>query len=228
MNKVYIIKDKGDLERLRNLFSKFKEIDIIEYDQVFYILDKEEMTNSKNCTIFVKQSSISNLDSNTIYEKLCALETRKNDFDLFYLTTWGDACQKRREFWKKHDIYTCHEPNGFQGVMITPNGRKRLLGLQKMKNGHKFILESGLDICSCIRNAVMMDGLIAVTSVPPLIHYNHDSISCNEHYSYLNHCRHVNCDNSGSNTTAYVWCIVAFIVLILILWAYFFGKKRYY
>ena len=226
--RVYIISDKGDLKKLQYLFSKFSEINQVDSDEIYHVLDREELHNPKDCTLLIKQSCTSNLDSDKVYEVINALQTKKSEFDIFYLTTWGDACQKRREFWKKHNIYTCHEPNGLQAVMLTPMGRKRILGLQKMKNGHKFQREEHRCLGDCLRDAVMNNELTAITSFPPLVHFDHSSATHNTHYAYLNHCRAVNCNDSNNNTTAYVWFIVAFVLLLLIVWAYWFGKRRYY
>jgi len=223
---VYMIKGKGDLKKFNNLFSKFGRIEHIELKNFVDCLKKEEKEHSKECTIIVKQSTISILDPSKFYDTLTSMKEKKEDFDLYYLTTWNDACQKRRLFWKKHNIYSIFEPNGLQGVLITPRGRRRLIRDSKMLNNEMFQIDED-DIEESLRLAVMNNGLVALTSVPHIANLDHEAIVHNNEYKCYNDCRPIKCTNNPNNTSYYIWFIIAFFILIAIGWAYFFGRKRY-
>lgn len=218
--KVYVIKDKGNIKHLQYLFNKFSEINLIEDGQIINILTKEEEHNSKDCTLFVRQSCISQLDNEQIHTKITSIVNKCEKFDIYYLMTWGDACHKRRDFDKKLNLYTCYEPNGLHAVLITPRGRKRILGIQKMDNGYRFNVAC-TDITKEIRVGIMEDALTAIVSHPPLMTLDTNAIVDNKQYGCLNHCRSIAPVSDSNNTNTYIWIILGIILLIAIIWIWF-------
>lgn len=222
--RVYILESVGDIKKVRKLFDSFGEASVIKEDEIESVLRKEDQHSKSECTMIVKQSTVSVMDSKSLYDKLHAICEKASEFDVYYLSTWGDACQKRRIFWKKHNIYSCFEPSGFQGVLFTPRGRKKLLGYDKLLNGTHY--DKKLCIADGLKETVMNEGLVAITSVPNLCMIDYEALTSIEQYACYNQCRNVVCQNESTSASTYIWIILGFILFLVVIWVYFFGIRR--
>lgn len=219
--KVYIISCKGNFDRIKYLFSRFKDIDIVEdTNDINSLLRKEENHHSKDSTIIVRQSTTSLAHPDKIYEIIKEANANKDKFDVFYLTAWNDACQKRRTFIKEHNLYYTYEPNGSQAIMFTPRGRRRVLGDEDMENKEK--------LHGCMHQAVAKEQLVAITCFPNLFYFDPEAAINNNEFLYLNECRQVKNTADSATTTAYIWFIIAFVLILIVGYAFFFGRGRYY
>jgi hypothetical protein len=181
--------------------------------------------------LLVLNSSVSQLHSETLAEKIRLVLEQGLDYDLCYLCKWNDQCQKYINVDLEEEDVGGHlvvssSPHGLQAVIYTRQARDILLGAKEMRNGGKWA--AGDDWSSSINKEILKGNFKAICFVPNLLDYDISLARDDSDYLKLNECQKVepqqarsstNATTSASATTSWIWLLFIIILVILLAWA---------
>lgn len=240
--------DSSQVKRLSNIFrSKLFELNVIiipnssvvlssKFDLESYRLFEILKKSSDNCyTIFLKDNSITNVDKNGINLIVNSI-LGQTDWDLCYLSFWLDRCDLygRNGFEPikipklNSEIVKTSSPNGIQALMFSPHGKKVVLGVEKMKNGHFFIPRSSAS--NSFREQIEKGAINALAVLPTIFSFDVLQSNSVSDLAKLSVCRRpiANLDSSSiPGVTPIFWFIVLVVIIILILYSmYYLSRKK--
>lgn len=193
-----------------------------EQFQVSWILKNAKQQYPDNYVLIIKDSSISNLDSDSLANAIQDAISLPG-WDVYYLCKWMDNCSLYNETIPipggSSMFYKANSPHGAQAILYSPHGRDVVIGDAPMKNGQTF--KANGSFSSALNKAVAQGNINAIVSNPNLIDFD---ISANPRQGYkLNQCGGPNGNGSNGNGMASgisIWLFIIIIVaLILLAWA---------
>lgn len=119
------------------------QLDVSSADEL--LLKALEVSNPNKTLIVIYDNVISLLEPTQILD---ALEyfTSNVDYDIFYLTRYGDLCEPHTDFkkYKSIDFMKVLSPHGIESLMISPSGKTKINGKLNSIHGRgaDFILNS--------------------------------------------------------------------------------------
>lgn len=128
--------------------------------------------------LYILDTSVTNSTSDYITDaisKAIELNENGNKWDIVYLNKWNENCDKIREITHISDslgIFTSsYSPKGLQAVLVSPDGRDRLLGKRSMENGRTFHADYNT-IEDKLVKAIEEKNIVSVNIQPNLFEYD--------------------------------------------------------
>ena len=160
--------------------------------------------------------------------KVCAGVINKGSWDFCYLCTWMDVCEEYVDFHNipgsRVELVKSQNPNGFQAVMVSSVGQKRLTSLLKKDN-------SGENVAELISTHVSKGNFTAYRTIPNVINFDMSLAKSNSDLIKANSCKITNNNEQkkdGKSGNGYmvvsstpgslsIWIFVIVFVIILII-----------
>lgn len=159
--------------------------------------------------IIVKDSSVSNVTSEGMKDRISyALRTVKNA-DLFFLTVWSDACTKQKLIVPSVDggssLNWTYQPTSTQAILYTPASRSTI---------KEMIINSTVSYSAMLNSAIASGKLHAVTFTPNIVDFDISLATTNTDYYKLNTCAGI---VSTTDTTNGLSSLLFFIILVAVI-----------
>jgi hypothetical protein len=214
-----------------------------EYKQILWILEDSFKNNPSNYVLYLKDSSVTNADSDLIDDLMKSLLNK--DFDVCYLSKWLDMCDK----YDKTDVINDNgmiftktiSPNGIQSILINPKLRDLIRNNQ---------LDLQNDMSDVLQKAIQSKKILATTISPNLFTVDISTIENPEDYKKLQECENseekynyknkkIAAENRGipqlpqimtdifqqnTNNSLYLWLILFVLIGIII---FVFLRRKY-
>lgn len=164
--------------------------DAIEAYRVSWCLNHARNQYPTNYVIVVKDTSVSNVDPDTIADIVSAAMS-SNDWNLCYLCRWLDRCDLYTDKKPINGMTTLiaktQSPHGVQAILFSPDGRDIVLGQKPMKNNQAFTpITRPLGVQ--LNEAITSGWIIATCVVPNLIEYDVTAARSAHDYKKLSEC----------------------------------------
>lgn len=176
-----------------NWYKKYPELSQEDADELYryhWCLNDAASRYPQNLVLVVKEDSTSSSSPYNIADIVLTAK-RSCNWDLFYLSKWGDRC----------DLYTNKievegqtvvisktvSPYGTQAIVFSPSGRDIVLRKTKTKNGEKLDFSKG-SLSDNLHRAISKGWIEAVTVTPNVIFLNLSSIKVDSEYQRFSQC----------------------------------------
>ena len=173
--------------------------------------------------LIIKDTSVSDTTPQVIADYVKEM-VRQPNWDLGYLTTWGDKCQLQSDSVSTstgYNIVKSFSPNGVQALLIKPNVRDMILGKQNLPNGQPFEMTGSL---SSTLNSLVREGQLKPAIAKPNL-FNFDQNLAKSEEDKL---KAYQCSNDPSfqqtGSSSWIWALI--IIVILIFLALIFIRRR--
>ncbi|SNW62883.1 Hypothetical protein ORPV_979 [Orpheovirus IHUMI-LCC2] len=184
--------NKVEVKNLTNLFNDNIFTDIIYVEKkppsgsLLHIAPYRLLISLKNADVelpnkyilYILDTSVTISTSDYITDaisKAIQLNENGNRWDIVYLNKWNENCDKIREITHVSDglgVFTSsYSPKGLQAVLISPDGRDRLLGKRSMENGRTFHADYN-NIEDKLVKAIEDKNIVSVNIQPNLFEYD--------------------------------------------------------
>lgn len=199
-----------------------------EYDTILEIL-KDFKLKCKSPECIIVKSDVYTLIPPDEFAAYITSITSRDDYDIFYLSYYLDACNLHHNVDILHDsihINKIEEPYGFHAVIIKASLVDILLKIKPMKNGKYIDITSDIpDINMLLSTHIKEGNIVAKNTYPPLMYYDIRKANRSEDYLKVDPCRSI----ITIKTNYYIkWIVllILFIVLIFIVVILFIIQKR--
>lgn len=182
--------------------------------------------------IILKDSSKSVLNSWEMARAAVEINNKGN-WDFCYLCTWMDVCEKYVNFHRlpgtSIDMVRSYSPEGFQAVMISPHGQRRLSSYfsgEYKKSVEQFLSEH-----------ITKENFVAYRTLPNLINYDISLAKTEDDFRKANSCKLTPAKNkkgkgylvtpTGNVSTGMsLWIFVIVVIIILIVAGVIYWNNR--
>lgn len=211
----------------------------LEKARIMEVLRSVKDNYDDNYFIIIKDNSVSVATPEKI-ANVVRKAIKVGGWDIFYLSDWQDDCSQftPNNMTDLGDLAMAKTKyaQGLQAVLISPDGRRMLMGEKPMRNGK--VIQYNDSISNTLSNAALSGGINAATVVPNLINYDITKAKSAADYLKAQQCATpANLVNNkpitsyaannltGSNNNVW-WWIAGLIILILIIWAIWYYVKK--
>ena len=205
-----------------------------EYIKFLNCLKYHEEKNPNNYMIIAKDTCTSGYTPEEIAAFIKAAKGAK-EWDLCYLCEWMDRCDLNTnpiDTGTNSKLVDTYSPNGIQALLISPMGKKRILGLTPLRNGTTFTLFGSLS--QTLNGYIKNKALIATRSKPNIINYDSNLAKNNDDYAKTAECatlpgQPVNFQGEtkvanpplvpvvSNNNSMLIWFVIIFLIILIIL-----------
>lgn len=142
-----------------------------EHETIKKCLEVAEMKYPHNSMIYIKDNSATYMSPSAI-AGLVNCQNQLYDWDLFYFANWLDKCNLYSDMKTLFgDVVTVKSqaPQGVQAIMMSPRGRRLILGKSQLADGQKITFDSSLSLSQGLTQAVTDGKLSAHCAVPSVM-----------------------------------------------------------
>ena len=188
-------------------------------------LETLKKSNPKCYTLIVKSDSVTLVPAQTIRRILGEI-VKETGWDVCYLCKWLDRCDlyKNAKDLGSGSLVKTLSPHGLQALVFSPQGKQRILGLEKLRTGGYFLSKGDLD--SDLNRTISSGGLIALATTPNLFDYDvllatksSDLLKASECVRPTTNQTNLSSGPNDPGTHPFVWFIAVILIVILVLWS---------
>lgn len=193
--------------------SKLNYSDNLERHRVMWCLNNAKTEYPLSPIIIVKDTTVSVASPETIGCRISQILS-SSGWDLCYLCKWLDRCDLYTEK-KTLDngttmVVKTQAPQGFQAVLLTPEGRDKLLSKKDLS----------LSLQDQIHQQIKSDELKVIAIVPNLLNYDQNAVKENQKYRRTQEClvpggSPPNNPNAGVGFN-WLWLILILIIILIL------------